>query len=268
MNRQVEDQFKSEVSPEIESLRARVELSTAEQRVVDATSDREKDKLTLDRITGIPLAQCWTPSSAYEYVSALTLSREDASAPQTRYDVASAKQEVVAGVWGIKAARAERLPEIAFGGSYGAGETNPANYNQVYVVQGSISIPIFTSGRIRSDEHAAEAVLVQRRAEYRDLEGRAEYDVRTSRLDMQTSEAAVKVAQANEELAEKALTQSDDRYKNGVTNYLEVLEAQEALVTAKENYIASLFSYNVSKIAFARALGSAETRLTTFFGQQ
>jgi outer membrane protein TolC len=49
------------VSPEIDALRARVELRTAEQRVVDATNDLEKDKLTLDRVTGIPLAQKWTP---------------------------------------------------------------------------------------------------------------------------------------------------------------------------------------------------------------
>ena len=117
----------------------------------------------------------------------------------------------------------------------------------MYAVQGSVSIPIFTSGRIRSDVHAAEALLVQRRAEYRDLEGRVEYDVRISRLDAQSSESAVKVAQANQKLAQKALEQSEDRYKSGVTNYLEVLEAQEALVAANENYVASLFSYNVAK---------------------
>lgn len=76
------------------------------------------------------------------------------------------------------------------------------------------------------------------------------------------------MAQANQKLAEKALQQSEDRYKNGVTNYLEVLEAQEAQVAANENYIASLFSYNVAKIALARALGSAEPHLHAFFGHQ
>jgi outer membrane protein TolC len=266
LNRQVEDQYKSEVSPEIDSLRARVELSTAEQRVVNATSDLEKDKLTLDRITGIPLAQRWSPSGDYPY--ARLLSNDEATTTLTRFDVASAKQEVTAAEWGVRAAHAERLPEIAFSGSYGGGGTNPANYNQVYAVQGSLNIPIFTSGRIRSDVDAAQAVLVQQRAEYRDLEGRVEYDVRIARLDAQSSESAVKVSQANQKLAQRALGQSEDRYKNGVTNYLEVLEAQEALVAANENYVASLFSYNVAKIALARALGSAETRLTTFFGRQ
>src|ERR1700722_15883737 len=81
LNKQVEDQYRSEVSPEIEALRARVELSTAEQRVVDATSDLEKDKLTLDRITGIPLAQRWSLSGDYGYVSLPDLSNEEATAP-------------------------------------------------------------------------------------------------------------------------------------------------------------------------------------------
>ena len=268
LNRQVEDQYKSEVSPEIDALRARVELSTAEQRLVDAANDLEKDKLTLDRITGIPLAQRWSPSGDNGYVPLLNLNGDEGAASQTRYDVASARQEVAAAELGVKAAHAERFPEISFGASYGGGGPNPASYNQVYGVQGSVSVPIFTSGRIRSDVHAAEAVLGQRRAEYRDLEGRVDYDVRVARLDAQSSESAVKVAEANQKLAARALEQSEDRYKSGVTNYLEVLEAQEAQVTANENYIASLFSYNVAKIALARALGSAEARLTSFFGPQ
>jgi outer membrane protein TolC len=138
----------------------------------------------------------------------------------------------------------------------------------VYAVGGTVSVPIFTSGRIRSDVHAAEAELVQRRAAYRDLEGRVDYDVRVARLDVHGSESAVNVAAKNKLLAERALTQSTDRYNNGVTNYLEVLQAQQALVAANENYIASLFSFNVAKVALARALGQAESRLPSFFGQQ
>jgi outer membrane protein TolC len=142
---------------------------------------------------------------------------------------------------------------------------NIGNSNRVYEVTGSVTVPIFTGGRIRSDVHQAQAALVQRRAEYRDLEGRVDYDVRVAQLDVKASESAVKVAAKNQALARKALTQSEDRFQNGVTNYLEVIQAQEAVASANENYIASLFSFNVSKIALARAMGSAETRLATLF---
>jgi len=268
LNNQVTNQYNAEVSPEIDTLRARVELRTAGQRVVDATNDLEKDKLTLDRVTGIPLAQKWSPSREYDYTPLAKQADEAQRVENARADVASARQEVLAAELGVRAARDERLPEISFDGSYGGGGANPANYNQVYSVQGTVSVPLFTSGRIRSDEHAAEASLAQRRAAYRDIQGRAEYDVRVARLDAQSSDSAVHVAAENRTLAERALTQSKDRFSNGVTNYLEVLEAEEAVVAASENYIASLFSYNVAKVSLARAMGSAETRLPSLFSVQ
>ena len=268
LNTQVTDQFKSEVSPEIDALRATVELSTAEQRVVDATNDLEKDRLTLDRITGIPLSQPWELGGHYDYAPLPDQKSEASQALETRSDVGSARQEVFAAELGLRAAQAERLPNISFSASYGGGGTNPANFNQVYAAAGTVSVPLFTSGRVRSDVHSAEASLVQRRAAYRDLEGRVDYDIRVAQLDSNSSESAVKVSAKNKALADRALTQSTDRYNNGVTNYLEVLQAQEALVAANENYIASLFSFNVAKVELARALGQAESRLPALFGTQ
>ena len=267
LNTQVADQFKAEVSPEIDTLRASVELHTTEQRVTDAANDLEKDKLTLDRITGIPLDQAWTPGGDYGYIALPNDEGNDSHTTMSRSDVASAKATLLAAELRVRAARAERLPEISFNASYGGGGANPANYNRVDEVMGSVSVPLFTSGRIRSDIHAAESDLIQRRAESADIEGRANYDVRTARLDAQASESGVKVAEENRTLARRALVQSQDRYKNGVTNYLEVLEAQEAMVAADENYIASLFSFNVAKISLARALGSAESRVPEFFSK-
>lgn len=266
LDTQVADQYKSEVSPEIDTLRADVELHTAEQRLTDAVNDLEKDKLTLNRITGIPLEQAWTPKGNYGFVALIPDAPGAAQTSDTRFDIASAKANVAAAQYGLRAARAERLPEISFHASYGGGGANPANYNQVDEVSGTISIPLFTSGRIRSDVQATKSDLVQRRAELADLEGRAAYDVRTAELDARASQSGVRVAAENRDLAERALAQSEDRYANGVTNYLEVLEAQEAVVGADENYIASLFSFNVAKISLARALGSAESRVPEFFG--
>jgi outer membrane protein TolC len=67
-------------------------------------------------------------------------------------------------------------------------------------------------------------------------------------------------------LAEKALLQSRDRYSNGGTNYLEVVEAQEAVAAANDNYIQSLYSYNVAMISLARAMGGADTKLPQLLG--
>ena len=76
----------------------------------------------------------------------------------------------------------------------------------------------------------------------------------------------MKVAQQNQALAARALTQSQDRYSNGVANYLEVVEAQEAVAGANDNYVESLFSYNASVVSLARAMGNADVRLQQLLG--
>jgi outer membrane protein TolC len=52
----------------------------------------------------------------------------------------------------------------------------------------------------------------------------------------------------------------------GVTNNIEVIQAQEALALTNENYIASLLAHNLAKLALARALGIAETAVKEFLG--
>lgn len=259
---QVAHEFEAEVAPEIDSIRASVELHAAEQRVTDAENDLEKDKLTLDRISGIPLEQEWSPAHEYSYAP---LPGEHSK--QTRFDLESARVSVSAAALDVKSAAAQKLPSISVDASYGTGGINPGNYNQVYSLGAAVSVPLFTGGRIRSDVREAEARLAQRQAEFRDLEGRVAYDARVARLDGQASETAAKVAQGNKSLAERAFEQARDRYANGVTNDLEVVQAHEAVVAAEENYIGSLFSFNVAKLSLARALGAAENRLATFFGE-
>ena len=62
------------------------------------------------------------------------------------------------------------------------------------------------------------------------------------------------------------MTQSEDRFAAGVASNLEVVQAQEAVAAATENYLSSLFAHNAAKIALARALGQAERNLPRFLG--
>lgn len=268
LDQQTRDQVRNEVSPEIDSLRAQVELQTAEQRLINATDALEKDKLTLGRIIGLPIDQKFAlaDSPAYRAPNNLTLESATAEAFEFRSDLRSAEANVRAAEYSVGAEKAQRYPAIALNANYGGAGANAGSFNSVYGVSGSVSFPIFTGGRIRADIDEAQATLDRRKAEYEDLKGRVAYDVRVAWLDLEASDSAVKVAEKNEALAQRALTQSRDRYGNGVTNYLEVIQAQEAVTTARENFIQSLYSFNVAKAALGRAMGVAERRFTEFFG--
>lgn len=65
-------------------------------------------------------------------------------------------------------------------------------------------------------------------------------------------------------LATETLEQSRDRFRSGVTDNVEVIQAQDALAVANDAYIASLYSYNLAKLSLARATGVAESRYSEY----
>jgi outer membrane protein TolC len=268
LDQQTADRVKHEVSPEIDSIRSQVERQSAEQRLTNATNQLEKDKLTLARIIGLAIDQDFELSDplAYHPLSGITSETATEEALRSRADVRSGEASVQAAAFTVRAQKAQRLPVVSLSADYGGAGANIGNFNQVYSVAGNISVPLYTGGRIHADIEQAQADLTRRKAEYEDLKGRVAYDVRIAWLDLSASDSSAKVAERNKSLAERALVQSQDRYTNGVTNYLEVVQAQEAVTAASENYIESLFSYNVAMISFARAVGGAETRLPELLG--
>jgi outer membrane protein TolC len=262
------NRVKSEVSPEIESLRAQVERQSAEQRLTNVSNQLEIDKLTFARITGLAVDQVFelTDQPSPIRFAPTSLETTTAEALSGRSDLASAQAAVRAAESTLRAEKAQRLPVLSLNANYGGGGRNIGNLNEVYQIAGTITVPLYTGGRISADIGQAQADLERRRAEYEDLRGRIAYDVRVAWLDVSASNSSVQVAEKNRALAERAIVQSRDRYTNGVTNYLEVVQAQEAVAAANENYIQSLYSLNVATISLARAMGAAETRLPQLLG--
>jgi len=54
--------------------------------------------------------------------------------------------------------------------------------------------------------------------------------------------------------------QAQDRFAAGVTNNLEVVQAQEAVAAATDSYLAALYAHNLAKLSLARAVGVPRNR--------
>ena len=87
-------------------------------------------------------------------------------------------------------------------------------------------------------------------------------------MNLESSAELVNVARSNIDLAEQTLAQSRDRFSAGVTDTVEVVQSQEAVASAHEQYISSLYSYNFAKISLARAMGLAEQNVKEYFKGQ
>jgi len=107
-------------------------------------------------------------------------------------------------------------------------------------------------------------VLQQRKSELENLRVGIDYELRTAFLDLKAAGDQVQVAKSAVDLASQQMTQAQDRFSGGVASNIEVVQAQEALASANENYISSLYAYNAAKAFLARTLGVAEKTARQF----
>src|SRR5204862_724000 len=92
------------------------------------------------------------------------------------------------------------------------------------------------------------------------------YDVRTAFLDLQSGREQLEVASRGRELAAQQLAQSRDRFAAGVAGNIEVVQAQEAVALAADQYISALFTSTLATGNLIRALGAAEDVARQYLG--
>jgi len=264
---QASDQVTAGTAADIDALRTKVELQTRQQQLIQAKNDFAIQKLSLARVIGFAPAQAFelTDKSPYQPFEAISVEEALKRAYESRSDYRSALADVRAAELSRKAAAAGYLPSLSVGADYGAGGINPSNATEVYDVRGTLSIPIFTGGSVRGKVQEADAKLEQSREQLESLRAQVESDVRAALLNLQSSADRVNVARSNIDLAEQTLVQSGDRFSAGVTDSVEVVQSQETVASAHEQYISSLYSYNLAKISLVRAMGIAEQGVREYF---
>ena len=265
---QTQDLKKAGVAAGTDVLRAQVQMQTQQQRVLAAQQQVAQQRMALARIIGLPVAQQYrlTDTVPYAPLPAFNLEEGLAEAYKQRPEYLAAESRVRSAELAIKAARGEALPSVQVAGDFGGLGKTFGSLENTYTLSAGLRIPVFQGGRVRADVAAAEANLRQDRLQLDDLHNRVELEVRSALLDVQTSDAQVKVAQQSIGLASQQLKESQDRYAAGVSGSLEVVQSQEAVALANETYIQALYLNNVAKLTLARALGVAEQRTRAFLG--
>lgn len=255
------DQFQSGTSPKIDVTRSGVQLHTEQYNLSIARNDFAIAKLNLARAIGLPLGQVFEIADQIPYadLNPQTVDEALSGAYRSRSDFRAALKSMKSAQEQLSAVRGERYPVLAVNGDYGVQGATFGHSHGAFAFQAGVSVPIFTGGRIKGDLTEAEAVLRQRKAEAENLRGQIDYDVRTAFLNLQAAQEQVAVASQNVDLANENLSRSQERFAAGVTDSVEVVQAQQSLASANDQYISSLYSHNLAKLELARALGVART---------
>ena len=254
------DQHTSGVIPAIDSLRSQVELQARQQQLIVVKNAFDRGKLDLARIIGLPLGQRFAIADKIPYAALVDIGLDQAleHAYLTRPDFKNAEASVRAAEFTRKAAVSELLPSVGVDANYGDIGITPGNSHGTFHVAGTMRLSLFDGGRIRADVVQADSLLQQRKARMEDIRGRIDYDVRVAFLNLTAASEQLRVGNSSVDLARQALAQAQDRFSAGVSDNLEVVQAQEAFALANDTYIDSLYAYNLGKLALASAMGVVE----------
>lgn len=264
--KQTDERRQAGLNAQIDVNRSRVQMQTQQQRLTSLENDFAKQKINLARLTGLPPNEHFELGDNVGFSPAPELTPEAAlqQAMDRRADLKAAEAQVRAAERSLSAAKAERYPSLGLSADYGVIGTNPSQSHGTFTVTGNLKFPIWAGGRTEGDIAQAQAALEQRRAELADLKSRIESDIRNAWLDVQTATGQVDVAKSNQEVTRQTLELTRQRLDAGITDSVEVVQAQESVATADLDYISSLFAHNLAKLALARAIGHAEENLQQF----
>jgi outer membrane protein TolC len=263
---QTSDQHTAGLAAAVDVLRSQVELQSREQKLIVAQNNWAKQKLVLARAIGLPRGQMFdiTTQVSYQDLSIPPLNDAIESAFKARPDFQSQMSQVQSAELVKKASSAERYPSIEQVADYGITGVNPASTHGTVDAAVTLRVPIFQGGKVHADVLRADASLQRAKQVLEDMRAQIDQEVRDAYLDLESAAQEVSVEKTTVTLATETLRQSRDRFSAGVTDNIEVVQAQDALATANDAYIASLYSYNLAKISLARAIGVAESRFAEY----
>ncbi|HMD09722.1 MAG TPA: TolC family protein [Candidatus Acidoferrum sp.] len=257
---QAADVQKEGVGTGIDTLRANVELQNEKQRLLEAEADRETSLFGLSRLLNLDPRQTIELGDSLSFFD--TPQPEVAasidSALAERQEWKALEQQLKAAGLQKKASAESRLPKVDFTGNWaylgGSSTTGIPTYNY----EAAVSVPLFTGGRIHAEIVRADLEIQKLQQQEDDLRNQIALDVKTALINLDSARNQVGVANLGVQLSKEEVDQARDRFKAGVANNIEVIQAQDSLARANDNQIAALYRFNQARADFARSIGQME----------
>jgi len=242
----------------IEVTRAQVQLANDRTHLTAAENDRMRAALQLMKDMGLDMDVTLQFSDKLALTPVETAALEAAidKGKKDRAELKTQRQREEAAHLTYGAVRAERLPTIGASGDYGSSGSEINDSRATRSVGVSLKIPVFDGGRRAGRNAETLSQYEQERTRTHDLERQVELEVRLAYTTLNAARTAVQSAEEGVGLAENELAQARRRYEAGVTNSIEVTDAQTRLARARDTRVTALYDYNLARLDLATATGS------------
>ena len=257
---QAADLQKEGVGTGIDTLRANVELQNEKQRLIEAHNDRDTSLFGLSKLLNLDPRQPLELADALSFFDTPQPEVETSieAALAQRQEWKSMEEQLKAAGAEKKASQASRLPSLRFDGNWAYLGTSTSTGIPTYTYAASVNMPLFTGGRIHAEIVRAGLEIKKLQEQQDDLRNQISLDVKTALLNLQSARNEVEVANLGVQLSREEVDQARDRFKAGVANNIEVIQAQDSLARANDNQIAALYRFNQARADLARSVGQME----------
>ena len=257
---QAADVQKEGVGTGIDTLRANVELQNEKQRLLEAQADRDTSLFGLSRLLNLDprqVIELGDSLSFFETPQPEVVASID-SALAERQEWKALQEQLKSAGFQKKASSESRLPRLDFNGNWaylgGSSTTGIPTYNY----EAAVTVPLFTGGRIHAEIVRADLEIQRLQQQEDDLRNQIALEVKTALLNLDSARSQVTVANLGMQLSKEEVDQARDRFRAGVANNIEVIQAQDSLARANDNQIAALYRFNQARADYARSIGQME----------
>ena len=176
-----------------------------------------------------------------------------------RPDVAQAEANLAAAHANVDAARAAFLPQISLTGSGGFVSTAIGTLlqgsNFGYAYGASLLQTIFDGGKLAGQKDLADATQKEFVAQYQSAALNAYADVETALIQVANNNMAEDHLRREVAAAQEAFEISQLKYRQGVSDLLNVLQAQQQLFSAEDQLVQTIQASRQSSVHLYQALG-------------
>ena len=253
----VQAQYDVGVVAKVDLLRSEVELTSAQQDLIKAENRHSIAEARLNNMMGIAQDTKLRPVEELKYtVYEELLPNCINHAMRHRLDLQQSRLQVKAAEAALNSAKAGWLPSVS-GALTNSWSDNkwPGDKGSNWGVSVGVNMTVFDSGVTKSNVASAKADLMTAKESYRQDTDNVELDVRNCYNTLREAEKRITTTQVAVAKAEEDYHIAQVRYEAGVGTNTDVLDAQVALVQARNNFNSSLYDYNLAKVALDTAMG-------------
>jgi outer membrane protein len=259
------NQLVAGVATQIDVTRAEAQVALAEQARLQQVTTLYESELLLKRLLDIqPGNELRLQDFQVRRVGAgLFAFSEQQTAFEKRADYLAAQKALEQSRVNVRTATYERLPSLSLNGNYGVASAkfNDDNKQEQWSAILGVSLPIFDGLRAGADRRVALSRQRAQALRVHNLELQISSELRLALQDAGSRNAQITVAEKNLSLAREELRLAQMRYQQGVADNREVVEAQNRLAVADDNFVEAIFQYNLSRVELARSKGDVRAVL-------